>query len=147
MNNDFLKDYEETRDDILTDIKKDYREWNKFVVYWSKQLDKYSVDNILNLYSYNPYGRTFMTFDDWNSDKIGRRIKPGSKGIPLLDKDSKIYVFDIKQTYGRDYKEWNYGHYIDDTLLKFYQDKMGMDRDKTTSINDNFYNAIYSRYF
>ena len=143
MNNDFLKDYEETRDDILTDIKKDYREWNKFIVYWSKQLDKYSIDNILNLYSYNPYGRTFMTFDDWNSDKIGRRIKPGSKGIPLLDKDSKVYVFDIKQTYGRDYNEWNYGHYIDDTLLKFYQDKMNMNRDKTISINDNFYNAIY----
>ena len=58
----------------------------------------------MNLYSYNPYGKIFKTFDDWNNDKIERRIKPKSKGIPIIEDDKKIYVFDINQTYGKDYK-------------------------------------------
>ena len=49
-----------------------------------------------------------MTFDEWNSEPIARRIKPKSKGIPILVDNKKIYVFDIKQTYGRDYNKWNY---------------------------------------
>ena len=50
---------------------------------------------------------TRMTFDEWNSSKIDRRIKPKSKGIPIFDNNFKVYVFDIKQTYGKEYRIWN----------------------------------------
>lgn len=32
-----------------------------------------------------------MTFDEWNSEQIARRIKPKSKGIPILV-DNKKYM-------------------------------------------------------
>ena len=77
--NNFLEEYIATRDESLHNIQLDNNSWNRFITYWSKILDKYSVDNVLNLYMYNHTGRTFMTFDEWNSEKIGRRIKPKSK--------------------------------------------------------------------
>ena len=84
MNKDFLNSFISTRDDTLNEIKTSQYNWNKFINYWSKILDKYSIDNVLNLYSYNSTGRIFMTFDEWNSEEIGRRIKHKSKGIPII---------------------------------------------------------------
>lgn len=142
MKEEFIKDYFETRDEVLNDIKTNNYEWNKFLNYWSKILDKYSVDNVLNLYSYNPYGRTFLTFDEWNSEKIDRRIKPKSKGIPIIQDEHKIYVFDIKQTYGKEYSRWNYNHLIDLETLSYYQDKHKILNDSDIDINDNFYKVF-----
>ena len=142
MDNKFKKEFIETRNDALNEIKENYNEWNKFITYWSKLLDTYSIDNILNLYSYNPTGKVFMTFDDWNSDEIGRRIKPRSKGVPILDNENKVYVFDINQTYGRDYHLWTYNHIDDDIVLKYYQDKIGVKKDNSIEVNDNFYNTF-----
>ena len=85
MKEEFKKDFINNRDNTLSEIKENNNNWNKFIVYWSNILDKYSIDNVLNLYSYNPYGRLFMTFDEWNSNEIDRRIKPKSKGIPILE--------------------------------------------------------------
>ena len=118
MSKDFLNEFISTRDDTLAEIKTSSYNWNKFIAYWANILDRYSIDNVLNLYSYNSNGKTFMTFDEWNSEQIARRIKPKSKGIPILVDNKKIYVFDIKQTYGRDYNKWNYSHYIDNAILK-----------------------------
>ena len=143
MNNSFLKNFFEIRDETLKDIQNDLKNWNKFIYYWSKILDDYSIDNVLNLYSYNSSGRLFMTFDDWNSEKIGRRIKPKSKGIPIMGDRGKIYVFDIRQTYGKDYKRWNYNHYIDEFILKDYQSNLDIKNDESKTINDNYYNVFY----
>ena len=118
----FEEDFIVTRSEILNEILETKNTWNKFLSYWSKILDSYSVDNILNLYSYNPYGKIFHTFDEWNSDVIERRIKPKSKGIPILQNDRKDYEFDIKQTYGKDYNQWNYNHLIDLESLSYYQE-------------------------
>ena len=92
---------------------------------------------------YNHTGRTFMTFDEWNSEKIGRRIKPKSKGIPIILNNWKAYVFDIKQTYGKDYKEWNYNHFVDKSVLEYYQDKAGITNDDNKSLYENFYDTFY----
>ena len=121
MNKEFINDYLNNRDYSLNEIKENTYNWNKFINYWSKILDKYSVDNVLNLYSYNSTGRTFMTFDEWNSEEIGRRIKPKSKGIPIIEDGHKIYVFDIRQTYGKNYRVWNYNHFVDNSVLSYYQ--------------------------
>ena len=112
MNKEFVNDFFNIRDETLKDIQDNSYNWNRFIIYWSKILDDYSIDNVLNLYSYNSSGRVFKTFDDWNSEEIGRRIKPKSRGIPIIVNDAKIYVFDIRQTYGKEYRTWNYNHYI-----------------------------------
>lgn len=144
MREEFIKDFFETRDEILDSIKENPYNWNKFINYWAKILDNYSVDNVFNLYSYNPNGTVFHTFDDWNSKEIERRIKPKSKGIPILKDDNKIYVFDIRQTYGRDYNLWKYYHYVDLELLSFYQNKNNFNNNADVSINQNFYDVFYS---
>lgn len=143
MNKDFLDEFISTRDDTLNEIKTSLYNWNKFITYWANILDKYSIDNVLNLYSYNSNGKTFMTFDEWNSEQIARRIKPKSKGIPILLDNKKIYVFDIKQTYGRDYNKWNYSHYVDNAILKYYQTELNVKNDNSKSFNENFYDIIY----
>lgn len=142
MQKEFIADFFKTRDDILSDIRHNIFSWNKFIIFWSKILDNYSVDNIFNLFSYNPNGTIFYTFDDWNSDNIGRRIKPKSKGIPILINEQKTYVFDIKQTYGRDYKKWNYYHSIDNELLLYYQFKNNISNNNNISVTENFYNTF-----
>lgn len=141
MQYDFRKAFFETRDDILSNIRESPYNWNKFIVYWSKLLNKYSVDNILNLYSYNPYGRIYHTFDEWNNINIDRRIKPKSKGIPILINGRKTYVFEIKQTYGRNYKEWTCYHDVDQVILQYYQSKNNI-LDSDISIEQNFYNTF-----
>ena len=143
MNTNFIDEFYEIRDETLKNIQSDIYNWNKFINYWSKILDKYSVDNVLNLYTYNSSGKIFMTFDDWNSNEIGRRIKPKSKGIPIISENGKIYVFDIRQTYGREYEILNYNHIIDDVILNYYQESINFKNDKSKSMNENFYNTFY----
>lgn len=143
MNNDFFREFLSIRDETLKNIQLDNNSWNKFITYWSKILDKYSVDNVLNLYTYNSSGRTFMTFDEWNSEEVGRRIKPKSKGIPIIINNWKGYVFDIRQTYGKEYRIWNYNHFVDKPLLEYYQDNVGITNDDNKSLYENFYDTFY----
>ena len=143
MNNQFMEEFITLRNETLQNIQLDINSWNKFIIYWSKILDKYSIDNVLNLFGYNSSGRIFMTFDEWNSDDIGRKIKPKSKGIPILKDNSKIYVFDIRQTYGKDYSEWNYNHLVDYSILNYYQDSIKLNNNDSKNINENFYDIFY----
>lgn len=143
MNKDFFDEFSDIRDRMLKNIQLDKNSWNKFLIYWSKILDKYSVDNVLNLYTYNPTGKIFMTFDEWNSSKIDRRIKPKSKGIPIFDNNFKIYVFDIKQTYGKEYNISDYNHYVDESILMYYQDKIKNNNDPSKTLYENFYDTFY----
>lgn len=143
MNNKFVEEFLSNRDETFKNIKESEYSWNKFIIYWSKILDDYSVNNVLNLYSYNSSGRVFKTFDEWNSDTIDRRIKPKSKGIPILKDNYKIYVFDIKQTYGKEYRIWNYNHYTDNSILKYYQNQNNIDNDNNKNIDENFYSVIF----
>ena len=143
MNNQFMEEFITLRNETLQNIQLDINSWNKFIIYWSKILDKYSIDNVLNLFGYNSSGRIFMTFDEWNSDDIGRKIKPKSKGIPILKDNSKIYVFDIRQTYGKDYSEWNYNHLVDYSILNYYQYSIKLNNNDSKNINENFYDIFY----
>lgn len=143
MNIEFVSEFMDIRDGTLKQVLMDIDSWNKFITYWSKILDNYSVDNILNLYNYNSSGRTYMTFEEWNSEEIGRRIKPKSKGIPIIKNEHKVYVFDIRQTYGKDYKLWNYNHFVDKPILKYYQDNIGTIYEDSKTLYDNYYNTFY----
>ena len=142
MNKNFLEEYLSNRDFCLETILEEQVNWNKFINFWARHFDKHSIDNILTLYSYNPSGSVFYTFDEWNSEKIDRRIKPKSKGVPILDIDYKSYVFDIRQTYGKEYKEWKYYHIIDNEILEFYKDKYKISFE-STNIKDDIYNLFH----
>ena len=63
MNKEFVNDFFNIRDETLKDIQDNSYNWNRFIIYWSKILDDYSIDNVLNLYSYNSSGRVlFLTY-------------------------------------------------------------------------------------
>lgn len=143
MNEEFYDEFISIRDDTLNSIKTSLLSWNKFVIFWSSILDKYSINNILNLYYYNSSGKYYMTFSEWNSESINRRIKPKSKGIPILIDNQKSYVFDIKQTYGKEYNIWKYNHYTEDTMLKYYQNLLKIENDDTKNLYENLYDVIY----
>ncbi len=139
-----IDDYEFAQLKMLCDkiFGEEQVNWNKFINFWARHFDKHSVDNILTLYSYNPSGTVFYTFNEWNSEKIDRRIKPRSKGIPILNLDYKYYVFDIRQTYGKEYKEWKYYHIIDNEILEFYKDKYKISF-ANTNVRDDIYNVFH----
>lgn len=145
---EFKKEFINIRDKMLKKSIESKKNWNDFIIYWSNILDDYSVDNILNLYCYNPYGRCYKTFDEWNNDGVNRRIKPKSKGIPILKNNWKSYVFDIKQTYGKEYKMWKYNHIADIEILSYFQDKYNISSDDEISLDNNYYktfNAIINQ--
>lgn len=122
MNKKFIKEFYENRDNIVSKIIKDKFAWNDFISFWSRNLGYHSVDNLLTLYSYNPKGKLFATFDDWN-ENTERRIIRNSHGIPILINNKKVYVFDISQTWGKPFFIWKYNHKNQDNITLFYQKK------------------------
>ena len=90
MKKEFINYFFETRDETLQEIKESSYNWNKFINYWSKILDEYSVDNVLNLYSYNPYGKIFKTFKEKLINKnINININSSTSIFQILAKNSR----------------------------------------------------------
>ncbi len=81
------------KEEFKKDIKK-YEEYLKV----SGNNYKYPYIHQISIYNMDPKATACAEFDYWKS--IGRRVKRGEKGIPLLDIDSgRIkYIFDIRQT-------------------------------------------------
>ena len=57
--------------------------------------------------------------------------------------NGKIYVFDIRQTYGKDYGIWHYNHLVDNSILEYYQNSINFSNDDDKNINENFYDTFY----
>jgi len=81
------------KEEFKKDIKK-YEEYLKV----SGNNYKYPYIHQISIYNMDPTATACAEFDYWKS--IGRSVKRGEKGIPLLDIDSgRIkYIFDIRQT-------------------------------------------------
>lgn len=81
------------KEEFKKDIKK-YEEYLKV----SGNNYKYPYTHQISIYNMDPKATACAEFDYWKS--IGRSVKRGEKGIPLLDIDSgRIkYIFDIRQT-------------------------------------------------
>lgn len=75
--------------------------WKEYLSIASS-LYKYNFENSLLIYSQKPDTRLCASFDAWNM--LGRRVKAGSKGIPVIKSsgaDQRIqYVYDINDTTG-----------------------------------------------
>ncbi|HEO0015606.1 TPA: DEAD/DEAH box helicase family protein [Streptococcus agalactiae] len=81
------------KEEFKKDIKK-YEEYLKV----SGNNYKYPYIHQISIYNMDPKATACAEFDYWKT--IGRSVKRGEKGIPLLDIDSgRIkYIFDIRQT-------------------------------------------------
>ena len=112
------------KEEFKKDIKK-YEEYLKV----SGNNYKYPYVHQISIYNMDPKATACAEFDYWKS--IGRSVKRGEKGIPLLDIDSgRIkYIFDIRQTVSINHnisevKLWKYDskkhlNLLDDLIDKF----------------------------
>ncbi|HEO5889209.1 TPA: Gfo/Idh/MocA family oxidoreductase [Streptococcus agalactiae] len=112
------------KEEFKKDIKK-YEEYLKV----SGNNYKYPYIHQISIYNMDPKATACAEFDYWKS--IGRSVKRGEKGIPLLDIDSgRIkYIFDIRQTVSINHnisevKLWKYDskkhlNLIDEMIDKF----------------------------
>ena len=112
------------KEEFKKDIKK-YEEYLKV----SGNNYKYPYIHQISIYNMDPKATACAEFDYWKS--IGRSVKRGEKGIPLLDIDSgRIkYIFDIRQTVSinhniSDVKLWKYDskkhlNLLDELIDKF----------------------------
>ena len=112
------------KEEFKEDIKK-YEEYLKV----SGNNYKYPYIHQISIYNMDPKATACAEFDYWKS--IGRSVKRGEKGIPLLDIDSgRIkYIFDIRQTVSINHnisevKLWKYDskkhlNLLDDLIDKF----------------------------
>ena len=135
MNRKFREEYYNIRDNTFNNINEDIEEFSNFITFWSNNVISYGIDNLLNIFAYNPNGRVYLTFDEWNEDRVGRRIIAKSKGIPIIQNDFKTHVFEISQTYGKLFPIWKYNHDLDNELFEKYEVNAIKSFDHT--INDN----------
>lgn len=103
------------KEEFKKDIKK-YEEYLKV----SGNNYKYPYIHQISIYNMDPKATACAEFDYWKS--IGRSVKRGEKGIPLLDIDSgRIkYIFDIRQTV-------SINHNISEVKLWKYDSKKHLD--------------------
>lgn len=103
------------KEEFKKDIKK-YEEYLKV----SGNNYKYPYMHQISIYNMDPKATACAEFDYWKS--IGRSVKRGEKGIPLLDIDSgRIkYIFDIRQTV-------SINHNISEVKLWKYDSKKHLD--------------------
>lgn len=127
MSSKFEEEYELMRDETLNNISNDKNEWYKFLNFWSNNVVQYSINNLLNIYSANPTGTIFATYEEWNSPSISRMIKPKHTGIAIKKDGNKVHVFELSQTYGKSFYLWKYNHQVDEELINYYSRPIRVD--------------------
>ena len=120
MKKKFVEEFYRNRDETLEIILKDKISFYDYIKFWARNLGYHTVDNLITIYSYNPKGTMFATFDEWNNEIIDRKIKRYSHGIPILQNGYKSYVFDISQTWGKPINLWKYNKSYEEDLIKIY---------------------------
>ena len=106
---------------------KDYHELQKFLYYFGKgNIYQMSIENIFAVYNQKPEATLITGFDSWK--KIGRYPLPKT-GIAVFPYDnsgifSKFseFVFDVKDTKGREIHLWSMTDDIMVKLLQRYRD-------------------------
>ncbi len=106
--------YRQMADHATQNLTAQIKDWNRFLVL-AGQFYKYRFMDQVMIYTQRPAATACAEFDLWNN-RMGRRIRAGSKGIALLRyRDGRIflrYVFDVADTErrenGRDPILWQY---------------------------------------
>ncbi len=106
--------YRQMADHATQNLTAKIKDWSRFLVL-AGQFYKYRFMDQVMIYTQRPAATACAEFDLWNN-RMGRRIRAGSKGIALLRyRDGRIflrYVFDVADTErrenGRDPILWQY---------------------------------------
>ena len=85
---------------VLTEITSDRDAFKNFLDFQSR-LYKYKSEEALLIYAQKPSATACATFEQWNSEKVSRRINKGTKAIHVLDNDNIKYLFDLSDTNGK----------------------------------------------
>lgn len=117
--------YREMADHATEKLTAQVTEWIKFLLLAGK-LHKYNFMDQVMIYTQRPGASACAEFELW-TERMGRRIRRGSKGIALLRcRNGKVflhYVFDVADTErranGRDPILWQYqGEYEDAVIAR-----------------------------
>ena len=89
------------------ELQDDPNEWLEFLKF-SAKVHKYSFKDQVLLFANDSDAELVADFDQWNG--LGRRIKKGQKSIQIFDSKSNRMrsVFDVSQTWGSDFKIFNW---------------------------------------
>lgn len=103
--------------------------WKDFLVFTS-QLYKYSFVEKVQIYQQKPDATYLADFDTWQS--VYRYVSVKQKGIAVSkvqeDGVKRQYLFDIAQTYGKDFEEPDWS----------------LSKDEATKVMTEFYRAVFS---
>ncbi len=108
---------------IVAQVIESPEQWLAFLKFWARQY-KYSLGNVLEIYKADQVGTAFATIKQWNS--LGRLIKTGSKGIPIIKNDKRQHVFDIRNTLGNSVDIWRFNPDIELEMSKIFTEKMNL---------------------
>ena len=96
--------YRQMADHATQNLTAKIKDWSRFLVL-AGQFYKYRFMDQVMIYTQRPAATACAEFDLWNN-RMGRRIRAGSKGIALLRyRDGRIflrYVFDVADTERRE---------------------------------------------
>ncbi|MDO5568770.1 MAG: SNF2-related protein [bacterium] len=127
--------------DVIRNIIENQNNFNNYVKYASN-LYKQDLDTIFTLFDSDPKGSYYGTFENWNG--IERRIKKGEHGILTYKNGKKVYLFDIRQTYGKSITMWKYDNLKTENVIKGLYNHYGIYEE--IPVNKNkvlFFRAIY----
>lgn len=99
---DFNKTIKLGKHKIISDVS----QWQKWLEFAANTY-KYDMDNSISVYIQKPDAFMIADFKTWNN--LGRRIHRGQKGSYIKLNNTINYVFDIKQTYGKELDRWHVG--------------------------------------
>lgn len=109
----------------VKELQNDPDEWLSFLKFVAK-VHKYSFRDQILLFANSPDAELVADFDQWNG--LGRRIKKGQKSIQIFDtKGNRTKnVFDVSQTWGKDFKvfNWDLNDHDKENLLEHWKEKV-----------------------
>jgi len=107
------------------ELQNDPDMWLEFLKF-SAKVHKYSFHDQVSLFANNPKAELVADFDQWNN--LGRRIIGGQKSIQIFDPQNNLTrnVFDVSQTWGRDFLvfNWELNDQDKENLIEHWNEKM-----------------------
>lgn len=104
-----------TVDEIMESIQA-YRD---FLVFHSK-FYKYNLQDALMIYAQAPKATAVATYEQWKAPQIGRGVRKGAFPIGLLRGDTYENVFDLKHTYGQEFRYQSSYHFTEEEKEKYF---------------------------
>jgi len=121
---------------IAPTITRSEEAWKDYLRF-SSTVYKHPFDSALLVYAQKPKATMLASFDTWTSEKVGRSINRGEKGIAVCDYQSDNltvkHLFDVTQTNGKKMPPiWKMDDELKAGLLKRLSQSRGISADNLT---------------